>query len=398
MHVIVNLQPLLSPLTGIGHYTRELTLELLQRQTHDPRTPQTLEGLTGSRREPLSPQHPLLRDASTSSNGPASAANGDGRAWQLARRFLRNPVTRKAYRWLYTQRLKRHGAQQQALYWEPNYILLPWRGRSVVTVHDLSHERYPQHHPAERVAFFNRHLDDSLARASRINVVSRFTADELQALKGVDPQRIDIVPPAVAPRFFAAPSQATSAELRQRYRLPSRFLLSVGTLEPRKNLARVLEAFASLPPQHQHESPLLLAGMPGWGEHHWPAPVRRALEAGTIRRLGYVPSADLPGLYALADGFTYVSLYEGFGMPVLEAMAAGTPVLTANVSATTEVAAGAALEVDPLDVDAIREGLVALRDGDHAERTARGRQRAADFTWARSADRLLQSFHRAMDS
>lgn len=85
-------------------------------------------------------------------------------------------------------------------------------------------------------------------------------------------------------------------------------------------------------------------------------------------------------------------------MPVLEAMAAGTPVLTANVSATTEVAAGAALEVDPLDVDAIREGLVALRDGDHAERTARGRQRAADFTWARSADRLLQSFHRAMDS
>jgi alpha-1,3-rhamnosyl/mannosyltransferase len=199
MYVIVNLQPLLSPLTGIGHYTRELTLELLQRgDAGTVPEPLMLDGLTGRRRERLTPGHPLL--AATA--GPDAVGLEGGRAWQLARRYLRNPLTRRAYRWLYTQRLKHGNAERHALYWEPNYILLPWRGRSVVTVHDLSHQRYPACHPPERVDFLARHLPASLARATRINVVSRFTASELRALQGIDPTRIDIVPPAVSSRFF----------------------------------------------------------------------------------------------------------------------------------------------------------------------------------------------------
>lgn len=394
MHVIVNLQPLLSPLTGIGHYTRELTLELLHRQMTETADTVALDGLTGSHRERLTRDHPLFEAGSSASND----TQGAGAAWRLARRYLRNPLTRKAYRWLYTQRLKQGGAERHALYWEPNYILLPWQGRSVVTVHDLSHERYPDYHPAERVAFFNRHLPSSLERATRINVVSQFTAHELQELHDVEAERIDIVPPAVAGRFFDAPSRSEEVTLQERYRLPSRYLLSVGTLEPRKNLSRVLESYASLPLEWQRSTPLLLAGMPGWGEHCWSATVRKAFEAGTIRRLGYVSSSDLPGLYALANGFVYVSLYEGFGMPVLEAMAAGTPVLTANVTATTEVAAGTALEVDPESEEAIRHGLQRLLEDEHSARIASGRQRAACFSWSRSADRLLASFHRAMDS
>ncbi len=396
MHVIVNLQPLLSPLTGIGHYTRELTLELLRRAELDSQEPPlTLEGLTGTRREALSSEHPLLQ---LQPSGSASVVQGSGSlAWRLARRYLRNSLTRKAYRWLYTQRLKRGGAERSALYWEPNYILLPWQGRSVVTVHDLSHQRYPECHPQERVAFFDRHLGESLQRATRLNVVSEFTAGELQALHGVDPARIDIVPPAVAERFFTEPQSEEKARLASCYRLPSRFLLSVGTLEPRKNLSRVLAAFASLPAEQRRQTPLLLAGMPGWGETTPAAAIQKALDDGTIRRLGYVPSHDLPGLYALASGFVYVSLYEGFGMPVLEAMAAGTPVLTANVSATHEVAAGAALEVDPHSQDAIRHGLEQLIEADHAQAVCRGRRRAEQFSWQRSSDLLLASFQRAMN-
>ena len=386
MHIIVNLQPLLTPLTGIGHYTRELTRELLQ---HDSLS---LEGVTGRKLETLTLEHPLLQ---TTNVAGQPRTERDHLAWQLARRYLRNSLTRKMYRWLCSQRLQYNIKHPDALYWEPNYVLLPWQGRSVVTVHDLSHKRYPEHHPAERVRFLDRHLPESLQRATRINVVSQFTADELQELHGVSPERIDIVPPAVAERFFQPPSDAITADLRQHYQLPPRYLLSVGTLEPRKNLATVLEAFASLPFAQQQATPLLLAGMQGWGSQVYSEQVQQAFTRGTIRRLGYVPTDDLPGLYALAQGFVYVSLYEGFGMPVVEAMAAGTPVLTANTTATTEVAAGAALEVDPLDKDAIRHGLQRLMEETHDTYIAAGKVRAQQFTWQRSAEQLLASFNHA---
>lgn len=418
MHIIVNLQPLLTPLTGIGYYTRELTRELLlhgsskcdmapngsvlqdvlAQNAREQKAPMhealTLEGVTGRKLETLTIEHALLH---TASHTDQPYAERDHLAWQLARRYLRNPLTRKMYRWLCSQRLQFNIKHPDALYWEPNYVLLPWRGRSVVTVHDLSHERYPEYHPKERVRFLNRHLPESLKRATRINVVSQFTANELQALHGVSADRIDIVPPAVASRFFQPPTDVNIQDLRQRYALPQRYLLSVGTLEPRKNLTNVLEAFSSLPHAQQQATPLLLAGMQGWGSPAYSEQVQQAFSHGTIRRLGYVPTDDLPGLYALAKGFVYVSLYEGFGMPVVEAMAAGTPVLTANTTSTTEVAAGAALEVDPRNVDAIRHGLQRLMEEPLYTCIAAGKVRAQQFTWKSSANQLLASFNRAMN-
>lgn len=396
MQVIVNVQPLLSPLTGIGHYTRELTLQLLESESV-----MAVHGLTGTFCEALSPTHPLLQESDGQASSPEGTSNKQAAVWQLARRYLRNPLTRKAYRWLSSEKLKRHthslAGQHDSVYWEPNYVLLPWQGTSILTVHDLSHERHPEFHPRERVNFFNCHLGESLERATRINVVSQFTANELQTLHGIKPSKIDIVSPGVAQHFFTPLETSQAAQVKQHYGLPARFLLSVGTLEPRKNLARVMQAFAELPDSEQRAAPLLLVGQQGWGDVALSAKVRHCLDAGTIRRLGYVASHDLPALYGLAAGFVYVSQYEGFGMPVIEAMAAGVPVLTANVTAMREVAGEEALTVDPLDTQAIRHGLQALMESDHTEQVERARRRAAGFSWQASAQALQASLLRAQE-
>jgi len=392
MEVIVNLQPLLGPLTGIGHYTRELLRQLVAEQAESLPS-MTLKGLRGLRLEPLGAGHSLL--AESPPNVPASARFARR---QFLRRYLRNSATRFAYHQLFAQRLRWHalsqrGASSSALYWEPGFIRLPWPGRSVVTVHDLSHCRYPQYHPAERVAFFRRYLAPGLHRATRINVVSRFTADELVDLFDIEPQRIDIVSPGVAERFSAV-SMADREQVRQRHSLPEDYWLSVGTLEPRKNLRTVLAAFLSLPLERQRARPLVLAGLAGWGDQTLPDGLAAALDEGRVRQLGYVDEAELPALYANASGFAYVSLYEGFGMPIIEAMAAGVPVLTADRTATREVAGDAALCVDPESRDAIRDGLIRLQDDSTLSKRLReaGRQRAAAYTWQRSAEALKASF------
>ncbi|WP_168380959.1 glycosyltransferase family 4 protein [Modicisalibacter radicis] len=402
MQVIVNLQPLLSPLTGVGHYTRELTRELAGRQQAAGPV-SSLLGLAGLRLNAVTVDHPLL-NASASQGiaepGSASAARARVGAWQFARRYLRNPLTRFAYRQAFAQRLRMHALVSRdvhdTLYWEPNFIRLPWPGRSVVTLHDLSHCRFPEYHPKERTAFFNRHLAQSVARATRINVVSQFTANEVIDLFNVAPERIDLVPPGVASRFFEV-DPVQCERVRKTHGLPARYCLSVGTLEPRKNLTTLIRAFLSLPHERQRDCPLLVVGITGWGDERLPDGAARALEEGRIRRLGYVSDQDLPALYANATIFAYVSRYEGFGMPVIEAMAAGVPVLTANQTATREVAGEAALTAEPDDVEAIRGALIKLQDDTTLAGQLReaGRQRARSFSWQKSADALEASFLQA---
>ncbi|MEG3113678.1 glycosyltransferase family 1 protein [Salinicola sp. 4072] len=416
MQVIVNLQPLLSPLTGIGHYTRELTRELVDRQ-HSPDGVSSVLGLAGLRLNTVTADHPLLVGAGASQGADKAAAvhathtarttyaatthGARARAWRFARRYLRNPATRFVYRQAFAQRLRLHAAlsrdMQDTLYWEPNFIRLPWPGRSVVTLHDLSHCRFPEYHPRERVAFFNRYLAQSIAQATRINVVSQFTANEVTELFDVAPERIDLVPPGVAARFFEV-DPAQRERVRELHALPARYCLSVGTLEPRKNLATLLRAFLSLPLERQRDCPLLVVGIAGWGDESLPEGATRALEEGRVRRLGYVSDRDLPALYANATLFAYVSRYEGFGMPVIEAMAAGVPVITADQTATREVAGDAALKVGADDAEAIRDALIRLQDDTALAQQLReaGRRRARSYTWQKSVGALEASFLAAM--
>ena len=263
------------------------------------------------------------------------------------------------------------------------------RLRTVVTIHDLGYLRFPAAHtPAHRLYLRVSTLWSARA-ASHLIAVSAATRDDLVRHAHVRPEKISVVHHGLSSRFRPVEDQAAIAQVRSRYRIDGEYFLYVGTVQPRKNLVRLIEAFA------QDGSPipqLVIAGKKGWLAE----PIeRRAAElgiAGRVRFAGDVADADLPALLGGALAFVFPSLYEGFGMPVLEAMACGAPVLTSTTSSLPEVAGDAALLVDPEDTAAIAAGLVRLATDPalRAELRARGLAQAARFTWDRCAVETLQ--------
>nr|WP_286010020.1 glycosyltransferase family 1 protein [Larsenimonas salina] len=380
----------MAPLTGVGHYTRELTRILVSKNASHGIN---VHGLAGPNISPLNSESSLLKESPCSS-GYSSKSKANG----ALKRYMRNPLTRHVYRAALTYRLQWYRLQKpdaaEAVYWEPNFIRLPWQGKSVITVHDLSHKRFPEYHPKERVSFLNRNLENSLKKADRINVVSEFTAEELTTLYGINQGRIDIVPPGVSERFFYS-NVIDQQRVIAKYQMPSHYCLSVGTLEPRKNLNRLIEAFLTLPPEQQRYCPLILVGMQGWGDAISPE-ASKAINAGRIRLLGYIADEDLPALYANATFFAYLSLYEGFGMPIVEAMAAGVPVITSDRGATREVASSAALCVDPENIEEIRAAMILLLEDNNKSKQLMyaGKERAGQFNWHHSFELLVSSLKR----
>ena len=283
------------------------------------------------------------------------------------------------------------------VYHEPNMIPARFPGRTVITVNDLSWHHHPEMHPADRLAWIGRNLPRALSQASRIVAISRFTADAAVRELGVARDRVDVVALAAGAEFRPITREAAHPVL-DRYGLADQgYVLSVSTLEPRKNFDRLLAAHLALPAAVRSRVPLAIAGGPGWGEVLAGPAAQQARRDGTLRLLGRVSNPDLAALYARAAAAAYVSLYEGFGLPVLEAMAAGVPLVASATTAVGEVAGDAALLVDPLDQAAIAAALrQVLEDaalGDALRR--RGLARAASYSWRRTADDLIASWRRA---
>jgi glycosyltransferase involved in cell wall biosynthesis len=255
----------------------------------------------------------------------------------------------------------------------------------VLTVPDLAFERYPGETMPGMLGYLQSVVPRSVWRADRVIAISDATRDDLIELYGTPPDKVIAVPLGVDARF--GPDRDADAESALRARLgipPGPFVLTVGTMQPRKNHRRLVAAMARL----HADAPVVIAGGTGWGYDDVRREVERLGVAERVVFAGFVDDGDLPDLYRAAAVFAYPALYEGFGLPVLEAMACGTPVVTSNVSSLPEVAGqDAALLVDPLDVDALAGALDRLlADGDlRARRRARGLARAAAFTWERAA-------------
>jgi glycosyltransferase involved in cell wall biosynthesis len=281
--------------------------------------------------------------------------------------------------------------------------------RTVVTIHDLGYLRFPEAHTRAHRLYLRLSTLWSARAATRLIAVSSATRDDLINLARVPAAKIAIVHHGLSERFRPVDDPATIRATQERYGIRPLYFLYVGTVQPRKNLVGLIEAFAQLRTEGRGlrtESPprsssvlspqssaleLVIAGKRGWLTE---SIERRAAELGVseaVRFTGYVDDEDLPALLSGALAFVLPSLYEGFGMPVLEAMACGAPVLASNTSSLPEVAGAAALLVDPTDTTALANGLARLAaDADlRADLRARGLARAATFTWDRCAEQTL---------
>jgi glycosyltransferase involved in cell wall biosynthesis len=265
----------------------------------------------------------------------------------------------------------------------------------VVSVHDMTLSLFPEYHTLKKRLLTASLIPAVTRRARLVLAPSESTRRDIHRLLAIPPERVKVVPYAPSPAF--RPSAESPDVLAQRYGVRQPYFLYVGTLEPRKNLAGALRAFARVAdrlPDHQ----FVLAGQRGWSCDDVFEEAARPALAGRVLFLDYVAEGDLPLLYTHAAAAVYPSLYEGFGFPVLEAMACGTPVLTSRSSSLEEIGQGAALLVDPRDEGALADALASLgEDGAlRGDLSVRGLERAAEFTWERTVRGTLAAYEEAL--
>ncbi len=289
--------------------------------------------------------------------------------------------------------LRREGV---TLFHAPHYVLPPLVScRSVVTIHDCIHLMFPQY-LRNRVALAYARMSIALAarRATRVLTVSDTSKRDILRFVDVPPDKIDVIYNAYDERFAHEPGEEDVVRIRERYQLQDAFVLYAGNVKPHKNLGRLIEAFDLVRARGLDHLKLVLIG----DEISKYAALRRAVHQHQlhkhVRFLGYLPQETLAVMYRLAGVFVFPSLYEGFGLPPLEAMASGTPVVTSNVSSLPEVAGDAALLVDPYDPDAIADGIYRVLTDEALRRGLRqkGLARARQFSWEASVGRVREIY------
>lgn len=303
----------------------------------------------------------------------------------------RLPVLARLQRWQEGWKLR------DGLIHGPNYFLPRFAETGVVTIHDLSVFRYPDTHPAERVRAFEREFSSSLNRAAHVITDTETVRSELLEAFSLDPNRVTAVWLGVDPAYAPLTPDELRPQLTTMGLEPGGYGLCVSTLEPRKKIAQLLAAWRQLPRSVRDRTPLVLAGGKGWLNQLLHEQIAAAQAEGWLRQLGFVDEALLPALYAGAGLFVYPSTYEGFGLPPLEAMASGVPVLVSNRSCLPEVCGDAAEYMDPDDVEGFASILERLLT-DEALRNSlirNGLTRARLFTWERCMEGTVLAYKAA---
>ncbi len=368
---------------GIGRYTRELIGALLAADDQDAFVLMAASAGLGER---WAAEQARLRALATSQQLTFRSLpltdDWMARIWQRLRLPLPAELITGPVDWFYS----------------PDFVLPPLRTstRALLTVHDLSFLRHPDTFPPPLLHYLKQAVPRSVARADHILADSDATRDDLLTLLNVSPRRVTTLYSGVSPDFDTVVTENERARLQARYGIGNRpFILTVGTVQPRKNYVRLIEACD--PIAEARPLDLIIVGQPAW----LAAPILAAADARPyVHRLGFVADGDLPALYRQADVFAFPSLYEGFGLPPLEAMACGTPVIASTSSSVPEVVGDAGLLVDPLDVPGWTDALRQLLDDDplRTRLRKRGLHRAADFTWTKTAQAWLATLEQLTPS
>ncbi|MGN6758905.1 MAG: glycosyltransferase family 4 protein [Thermomicrobiales bacterium] len=270
--------------------------------------------------------------------------------------------------------------------------------RAVVSVHDISYVFFPEAFSPRDRLLLSFAVPYSMRRAANVLTISEHARRDILRHYRVPEWKVTAIPLAAEEYFQPVTSADEMARVRERYGLPERYILAVGNLQPRKNLRRLIEAFATLRATGAITQRLVLVGKSLWRESEVFATIRARGLADEVLATGYVPDADLPAIYSAADVFVYPSLYEGFGLPPLEAMACGTPVITSSSSSLPEVVGDAALMFEPTDTGALAGALERVLNDEPLREClcAAGQERAARFSWTETARRTLAVYEDVM--
>lgn len=387
LQVVINDRALSRTLTGVGNYIAQLLLHL-PTFAPDVRADPFWYTYVSRRhwRERLAPPGaPPPAPPTAAAQSPKDL--GDSRYPWWLRRLLQG-----GYRAYFRMRTSGY-----ALYHEPNHIPMRCRLPTVTTIHDLSVIMHPEWHPADRVRWYEREFDAGVRQTSAFIAASQFTRREMLSRLRVPPERVFVTYQAARAAFQPA-SPATIAATRAALDLPVRFFLYVGTLEPRKNVEGLLDSYAALPARLRREHPLLIAGAWGWKADALRAKLNARELGRDVRLLGYLHDPELATLYSACTALVWPTWYEGLGLPPLEAMACGAPVIVSNVASLPEVVGNAGALLDPRDPPAWTDAMRRTAEDDDYRAAARsaGIAQAARFTWERFIQGTLDAYRCAL--
>lgn len=377
INLAIGATSLVNPITGIGQYTFNLAKELSTDNKFDIDYFYTYYWSKALKVED-------------------SIATGSIKSW--IRKNI--PYSYKIRRGIQKKAFNKGNFNKFDLYHEPNFLPLSFSCKTVVTIHDLSYIHHPNAHPVERVRIMNDLLPGAIEKSNCIIADSEFTKKEIITAFSSESSKIKVTPLGKAAEFYPRPESELTATLLKYGLKFGQYSLCVGTLEPRKNIIQVIKAYQNLPHRFALQFPLVVVGMRGWKESVLLKELDKLIKQNKAFVLGFVSAEDLPKLYCGARSFVFPSLYEGFGLPPLEAMACGTPVIAANTSSIPEVIGTAGLMFNINDVDMLGQHLMGVceDDAEFNRLSQAGLIQADKFSWKKCAELTIEAYDYALNN